>query len=44
MCLLDVNFHLFAHAIRHQTRLATLDRRIDPSPLPGGEGAYFVFA
>lgn len=33
---------LLALAVRHQGKLATLDRRIDPALLPGGPQAYFV--
>lgn len=36
------DFYLIALAIRHKGRLATLDRRIDPSLLPGGKKAYCV--
>lgn len=34
------DFYLLALAIRHKGRFATLDRRIDPSLLPGGLEAY----
>jgi len=36
------DFYLLALAIRHQARFATLDRRIDPSRIAGGEKAYCV--
>lgn len=36
------DFYLLALAVRNKGRLATLDRRIDPSLLPGGKQAYCV--
>ena len=36
------DFYLLALAIRHQAKLATFDRRIDPSLIPAGEKAYLV--
>lgn len=36
------DFYLLALAIHHRARLATLDRRIDPTQIPGGETAYCV--
>jgi toxin-antitoxin system PIN domain toxin len=36
------DFYLLALAIHHTGKLATLDQRIDPSLLPGGEEAYCV--
>ena len=36
------DFYLLALAIHHKGKLATLDRRIDPTLLPGGKVAYFV--
>jgi toxin-antitoxin system PIN domain toxin len=36
------DFYLLALACHHQAKFATLDRRIDPSLIPGGEKAYFV--
>jgi len=36
------DFYLLALAIHHRARFATLDRRIDPTQIPGGENAYCV--
>lgn len=36
------DFYLLALAIHHKGKLATLDRRIDASVIPGGEKAYLV--
>ncbi len=36
------DFYLLALAIHRKGKLATLDRRIDPSLIPGGEKAYCV--
>jgi hypothetical protein len=36
------DFYLLALAIHHHARFATLDRRIDPAQIPGGENAYWV--
>lgn len=36
------DFYLLALAIRHRAGFATLDRRIDPSRMAGGEKAYCV--
>jgi hypothetical protein len=35
---------LLALAIHHDARLATLDRRIDPSLLPNGPAAFVAIA
>jgi predicted nucleic acid-binding protein len=37
-----MDFYLLALAIHHKGKLATLDRRIDASVIPGGEKAYLV--
>jgi len=38
----QTDFYLLALAVRHRGRLATFDRRMDPSLLPGGPAAYFL--
>ncbi len=36
------DLYLLALAVKRHARLATLDRRIDPSLVPGGSAAYFL--
>lgn len=36
------DFYLLALAVEHEARFATLDRRFDPAPVPGGAAAYFL--
>ncbi len=36
------DFYLLALAVQRQARFATLDRRIDPARIPGGNDAYCV--
>jgi toxin-antitoxin system PIN domain toxin len=36
------DFYLLALAVEHDARLATLDRRFDPSTLPGGPAACLL--
>ena len=36
------DYYLLALAIEHKAKLATLDRRIDPRPIKGGNAALVV--
>ena len=36
------DFYLLALAVQHRANLATLNRRIDPTRIPGGKQAYCV--
>lgn len=38
------NYYLLACALSNQAQLATLDQRIDPSAMKGGEAAYRLIA